>query len=53
MKKFLIFCFALVRISAIFGFIVLVAKNHPFMAFLLLFIVFSTSLDIEEKGHNQ
>ena len=49
MNKFLIFCFALVLIMAILGFVFLVTENHPFMAVLLIIVVFGTSLKIENK----
>ena len=50
MNKFLIFCFSLVRIMAILSFALLVIKNHPFMALLLIFIVFSVGIDVEQRS---
>lgn len=50
MNKFLIFCFALVPIVAILGFVYLVIENHPFMAVLLFLVALSVNLKIENKG---
>lgn len=49
MNKFLIFCFALVLIMAILGFVYLVIENHPFMAVILILVAFGANLKIENK----
>lgn len=57
MKIFIIYFLTfLIYPLAVVGFVLLTVKNHPFMAILLLYVVFKTSFNVnikEDKGANQ
>lgn len=55
MIRFVTFCYFSVKISAVLGFVYLVIKNHHFMAFLLLALVFlySEKLNLVDNSNKK